>query len=185
MKYTFAILMLFIVLVGCSNQSQLSKDFSCSNLNNEDKSPKYNFHRNFKLMIPKFWKTELYYNKFQSEVFCADTVKQLTKTYILDASHNSGIIQFNEDYFSTNDSIVASNNLQITKSKTTLFQEKPCYWYVSEGVKKGFVYHQFNLTVLLSENTYFNTFVEIYGEDDVDERICNAISIIESVEFLQ
>ena len=185
MKYILQIGLLLIVLSSCSNQSELSRSFNCENSNNENKTIQKDFHNNFKLNIPISWKTELYYDNFQSEIFTADTVKQLTETYILDLSYNLGSVQFNDDYFFKNDSILSNRNLKIIKSKNILFQDKPSFWYVSKGVKNGYTYHQFNLTVVLSENSYFNSFIEVYGEDDVDSRICDAISIIENIEFLQ
>jgi hypothetical protein len=38
--------------------------------------------------------------------------------------------------------------------------------------------------VKISDNTYFNAYSEIYGEENIEERICKSIAIIETVEFL-
>ena len=185
MKHLLQIICLTLIFSSCSKQSELSKTFDCSNTNTEQKSAQYDFHKNFKLQLPTSWKTELYYNNFQSEIFSADTVKELTKTYILDASHNLGNIEFNDNYFIKNDSTLKVNNLTIIKSNSSFFKEKPSFWYVANGIKKGYAYHQFNLTVVLGEQSYFNSFIEIYGEEAINERLCDAISIIESIEFLQ
>ena len=185
MKYLLQIVFSILIFTSCSKQSELRKNFDCRNINTEQKSAQYDFHKNFKLNIPISWRTALYYDNSQSEIFSADTVKELTETYILDVSHNLGNIEFNDTYFVKNDSILNTNNLKIIKSNNNLFQEKPSFWYVAKGTKKGYVYHQFNLTVLLGEQSYFNSFVEVYGEEAVDERLCDAISIIENIEFLQ
>ncbi|MFD1293928.1 hypothetical protein ACFQ5N_08785 [Lutibacter holmesii] len=185
MKHLLQFLVLIMVLASCSKQSELRKNFNCNNINSEQKSEQYDFHKNFKLNIPSNWKTTLYYNNYQSEIISADTVKQLTNTYILDASYNLGTIEFSNKFHSKNDSILKAKNLKIIKSNTTLFQNKPSFWYVANGAKNGFDYHQFNITVLLSQNTYFNCYIEVYGDKNIDERFCDAISILENIEFLE
>ena len=176
---------LILTVISCSKQSELSKNFNCKNIELENTTPVSDFNKNFKLNIPSNWKTDLYYNKFQSEIFTADTTKQLTSTFILDGSFNLGKLHFNEDFYTKLDTILIAENLQKLKSANITFQSKPAFWYLAKGEKNNFTYHQFNLTVLLSENTYFNAYAEIYGEEAIENRICESIAIIESIEFLQ
>jgi len=77
------------------------------------------------------------------------------------------------------------NNLEKIKSGQILFQNKPALWYVVKGKKNGFPYHQFNLMVENTETTYFSVYSEIYGDKNIEERICESISIIDKIEFLQ
>ena len=83
------------------------------------------------------------------------------------------------------DSILAVSNLQKVKGETIQFKSKPAYWYLVTGTKKGFTYNQFNLMIKLSKETYFTAYSEIYGTDKVDERICESISLLDKIEFLQ
>ena len=142
------------------------------------------FKKNFRLNLPTSWKKDLYYDNFQSELFVADTTKQLTDTFILGTSFNSGKLNFDETYYKKNDSILIESNLQKLNFGNILFQSKPAFWYVAEGSKNNFKYHTFNLVLKLSENTYFNAYSEIYGEENIEDRICKSIAIIETVEFL-
>lgn len=185
MKSTLFILSLVLPLISCTEQSNLSKTFNCntSKLNNLEVYS--DFKQNFKIAIPTTWKTELYYNEFQSEIFTADTIKQLSETYILDAAFNYGNLEFNEDFYKKTDSILAVSNLQKVKDGTIEFKSKPAYWYLVTGTKKGFTYNQFNLIIKLSKDTYFTAYSEIYGTDNTDERICESISILDNIEFLQ
>ena len=137
MKYILQIGLLLIVFSSCSNQSELSGNFDCGNSNNENKTTLKDFNKNFKLNIPVSWKTELYYDNFQSEIFSADTVKQLTETYILDVSYKLGSVQFNDDYFFKNDSILSNKNLKIIKSKNILFQDKQVFGTCQKVLKMG------------------------------------------------
>jgi len=183
MKIILSILIV-IILISCSNQSELGEKFNCNNSDEENTSMVSDFKKNFRLKLPTSWKKDLYYDNFQSELFAADTTKQLTDTFILGSSFNSGNLNFDEFYYKKNDSILTESNLQKLNFENLLFQSKSAFWYVAEGSKNNFKYHTFNLVVKLSENTYFNAYSEIYGEENIEERICKSIAIIESVEFL-
>jgi len=176
---------LILTIISCSKQSELREAFNCNVDPAENTVAVYDFNKNFKLNIPNNWKTELYYDKYQSEIFTADTTKQLTSTFILDASFNLGALNFDEDFQKKTDSILTAKNLQKLKFGNVSFQSKPAFWYLAKGEKNNFNYHQLNLTVQLSENTYFNAYSEIYGEDHIEIRICEAIAILETIEFLQ
>jgi len=176
----------FIFLaISCSKQSKLSKNFNCDTAKIENTKVITDFNKNFNIHIPSSWKTKLYFNKYESEVFAADTIKELTESYVLGTSFNAGTLNFEANFHKKTDSILAINNLQIINSGDEHFQSKPTYWYVAKGLKNGFTYHQFNLTSKRSESTYFNAYAEIYGDDNINERICETISLLEKVKFLE
>jgi len=184
MKNTIIIIVLFSFL-SCSKQSKFSKIYNCNSTIIENTKAVIDFKKNFKLIIPTNWKTKLYFNENESEIFSADTLKQLTESFILGTSFNHGILNFDANFYKKTDSILTKNNLLIINSGNQSFQSKPAYWYVAKGSKNGFIYHQFNLTIKQSKNTYFNAYSEIYGANKINERICETISILEKIEFLQ
>ena len=94
-------------------------------------------------------------------------------------------MNFDADFHKKIDSVLIQNNLQILKSGNQSFQAKPTYWYIAKGFKNGFTYHQFSLTSKQSNNTYFIGYADIYGDTNINERICETISILEKIEFLQ
>jgi len=177
-------LVLFTFFINCKKQSELSKTFDCELAKTEKYLAINDFNNNFKIIVPSSWKTSLYYNDFQSEIFTADTTKQLTETFILDISYNLGELMINNDFVVKNDSILKSTNLQKVISRKDNFQLKQSYWFLVKGTKNNFPFHQFNIYVKLTENSYLNSYVEIYGENNIKERLCSAISIIEKIEFL-
>lgn len=185
MKNFFLFLVFIISFYSCSKQTPLAQKFNCSSSKIDELHEIYDFNKNFKLSLPTTWKTNLYYNKTESQIFAADTIKELTKSYILGTSFSFGTINFNEDYSKRIDSVLIANNLVKIDAGHHSFQTKKTDWYLVKGSKNGFVYHQFNLTVKLSENSYFNAYSEVYGDENIDERICESISIIENVKFLQ
>ncbi len=185
MKNYLFLLFVLTILSSCKKQSELSTIFNCKTVNLKNSSNYSDFKKNFKIAIPSSWKTELYYNEFQSEIFTADTTKQLTATFVLDASFNYGNLKFNDDFHKKTDSIIAVSNLQKINHGNLFFKEKPAFWYLVKGTKKGFNYHQFNLMAKLSEDTYFTAYTEVYGDFNVNERICESIAILDKIEFLQ
>ena len=185
MKKIVILFSFFSLLLSCNNTSELQKSFQCKPQKAMKSDYISDFNKNFKIKIPTNWKSNLYYNQFQSDLYAADTTKQLTDSFILETSFNQGELVFDDVFFTKTDSVLTATKLSKINSKTIQFQKKPAYWYLVTGEKKGFTYHQFNLLVKLSNTTYFSCNSAIYGENNVSERICEAISIINSVEFLQ
>lgn len=183
-RFLLNIILLFTV-ISCSKQSELSNVLDCETEKIENTKTILDFNKNFRIDIPTTWKTDLYYDKYQSELFTADTTKQLTSTYILDVSFNLGKLDFDNQFYKKTDSIIQISNFKKLKSGIIEFQSKPAHWYISKGFRNNFEYHQFNLTVQLSENTYFNAYTDVYGSENVEKRICESISLIETIEFLQ
>jgi len=186
MKNTLYLIFIILLFISCSKQTGLSKEFDCaSNLKIENAPAVSDFKQNFTLYIPSHWKTELYYNATSSEIFTADTTRQLSETYILDASFNLGEMKFDKEFIAKTDSLAILRSYEIIQHEISTFQSNASYWFVLKGTKNKFPYHQFNLTVKLSNNTYFNSYVEIYGNQNIEGRICEAISILERIKFLQ
>ena len=185
MKNFIISVLIVLAFCGCSKRSELSDIFNCKTKKLEDTKNISDFKKNFRLDIPISWKTELYYNSFQSEIFTADTTKQLTESFIFDVSFNLGELDFNDTFYKRTDSIITANNLQIIKSGNQPFQKMPAYWYLVKGTKKGFPFHQFNLMVKNSSNAYFSAYSEIYGDAHINERICESLGLLENIEFLE
>jgi hypothetical protein len=179
------ILLLSFILISCEKSPYLSSELDCDHQNYTDLKTYHDINKNFKLDIPSIWKTELYFSDYESEIFAADTTQQLTESYILDASYNSGRLNFDEVFYKNTDSISRLNNLSILNSGNESFQKKSTYWNILKGTKNRYPYHQFNLMVKLSRNSYFKGYSEIYGDSAVYVRICKSISIFESIEFLE
>ncbi len=185
MKYFAYLIPFFILFTSCTENSELNSIFNC-NVNSIEETKKVtDFKKNFSLDISTTWKTALYFDEFQSEIFTADTVKQLSDTFILDASFNFGKLEFDTDFHKKTDSLLARNNFLKINEGIISFHSKPAYWYLIKGTKKGFTYHQLNLMVIISNSTYFKAYTDIYGDDHINDRICSSLSILEKIEFLQ
>lgn len=177
--------LIFLLILACSKQSEIAKKMNCSPTIYKNTKQITDFNKNFTLNIPTNWKTELYFDNYQSEIFTADTLRQLSETFILAVSYNLGVLNFDKDFHHRKDSVLKANNLKIIDSGNQSFQSKPSFWYVSKGTKNNFEYHRFTVMTKLSENTYFSAYSEIYGNANIDQRICESISLLESIQFLE
>ncbi|OGS69991.1 MAG: hypothetical protein A3F91_08620 [Flavobacteria bacterium RIFCSPLOWO2_12_FULL_35_11] len=177
--------LIFLLISACSKQSDIAKKMNCSLTNYKNTKQITDFNKNFILKIPSNWKTELYFDNYQSEIITADTIKQLSDTFILSASFDMGTLNFDSDFHRRKDSALKANNLKIIDFGSQTFQSKPSFWYVAKGTKNNFAYHRFTVLTKISENTYFSAYSEIYGNSNINERICESISLLESIQFLE
>lgn len=176
----FSLLLIFIT--GCTKKLSLEDELVCSKLGSFSKATqRTDFQNNFKISIPNNWKYKLYYDDYQSAVFMADTIKQLTETFIIDVSWKYGALNLDASFETL---IQSKTSFQIIKSNFEEYKEFSSYWNVSKGIKNDFPYHVFNMFIQTSEEAYLEIKTEFYGEELVDERLCNAFEIINTLEFL-
>ena len=124
MKINFLFFVLILILASCKKQSELSKEFNCNSIELTNLKSYLDFKNNFKLYIPTYWKTNKYYSETQSDIFTADTTKQLTETFILNTSYALGTINFDADFLKKTDSIITQNNFKNNNQIWSLFQER-------------------------------------------------------------
>jgi hypothetical protein len=179
------LLILAVVLaVSCKSDHALQHIANCDPVPPEAAVKVYDFHRNFSLDLPEHWNINHFYDANKSELFAADTLVDLTDSFILDASFNKGGIAFNDSYFRLIRQEIEDNGWKIVDSGSLVYLGRIGYWHLVEGKKNGFDYTRFNLTLICSENDYFNTFTEIYGSDPKNERLCESLGILTSLTFI-
>lgn len=183
MKFKIVIFFFFLILAtSCTKKSVLETTFNCngSNISSKTKTLK-DIKKNFKISIPTTWKTKLYFDEFQSDVFAADTTNQLTKTYIIDASWKVGELILDASF---EDKIKEISKNKITFSKFENIQNKPSFWCITKDEKKNFEYHELKIYIKTSIDTYLEITTQIYGDTNVNDRICQAIKLIKTIEFI-
>lgn len=181
-KYIYLIVVV-ILLVSCSNTSSLGGSIECkSELSYATKS-KVDFRRNFKMKVPKHWKTQLYYDAQTSEIFIADTTKQLTNTFILSSSLVNSKLTIDSVFVKKHSQKMEQQQMYFVKGKSLRYKNKPAYWSIFQGVKSNRKIHQFSFFIEISNNSYFIANTDVYGTKNVEKRICESVSIIEEITF--
>lgn len=180
--FGFLYCMLFL---ACNSPSELELSNGCGADLPSDVVQKTDFKKNFRIKIPENWNTSHFYSPATSEMFVADTTKVLTESYIMQliyhdaeitmgSSLNSKIVAFNQ---ANHYSLVDSNQLQ--------FKNHPATFFTLHGKKNNFDVLIFDLYVKISETSYFNSKTEIYGNERIQERLCESLAILNSLDFVK
>lgn len=144
------------------------------------------FLKHFKLKVPKNWKSELYYDETQSRFYSADTSKQLTDTYIIDVTWHQGEIELNENFEQIIENDLKQNE-QLTPFKGGFgyFKDLTCYYSLAKGINSGFTYHYLQIYLKTNVDEYYHLTTKVYGDEFVEERLCESLSLFEGLTFLK
>lgn len=183
MKFKLILLLLLAVFFNsCNKKSELETSFKCQNsITDIELKEIKDVKKNFKINVPKSWKTELYFDEFQSAIFTADTTKQLSETFILDTTWKSGELILDE---SLEEKIKSNSDLTIINSKFENINDKPSYWHHSSGKKNNFDFNTLDVYIKTSIDSYILVSTQIYGNENVSQRICESIKLINTLEFM-
>jgi hypothetical protein len=181
--YRLLILLFLCLFLSCHKQTELAQQLNCKSKLSVPATKIEDFNKNFTINIPNNWKTELYFNKTDSDIYAADTTKELTKSYIINTSYTLGTLDFGKDFLNKIDSVNLAEKVSKTNAFFSNFNNKTSYWYLVKGEKNGFILTELNGYVYVSEKNYWRCSVSVYGEQEISERICEAIGILQSVNF--
>ena len=181
MKKTL-LLFLVTIVVSCNSKSQISKDLDCKPTRYSNLETIEDFKKLFTVQFPDNWKTNLYYDNNQSSIYTGDTTKQLTEAFLVDITHVSKELKLDDGFiqkFKTdllNDQLIESTSYQLK------FQEKESYYSRAQGKKGNYAYEICNLFIKINTDNYIHAKAEVYGDSLVNQRICNAMSLIEKIK---
>jgi len=186
MKYFLVFFILITTLISCNEKQTVSSAFDCTTTTRLTKTKAYkDVLSHFKIDMPKSWKTKLYYSEFQSEVYSADTTKQLTETYIADITWHQGELNFDEEFEQKiNEIIFEKEKLEIVQFGYADFLKHKSYYNLSVGKNTDITYHYLQIYMQYKNDVYYTFTTKIYGDDFVSERICASISLFKSIRFL-
>ena len=172
--------------ISSCNKNDIENTFDCESTTNFANTKEFtDVLKHFKIKIPKNWNTELYYDQYQSEVYSADTTKQLTDTFIIDITWHQGELALNKEF---EEKIVLNltvdENLSISSSGFVKFKKSRSYYNLSHGEQKGYPYHYLQIYSPYKDDQYYTFTTKIYGNDFVNERICSSISMFKKIKFI-
>ena len=177
------LLLVFVCLSACESKLKIVRELNCDPTSYSNLEKVEDFKKLFTVEFPDHWKTNLYYDSLQSSVYTADTTRQLTETFLIDITHvdsklildDEGIQKFEESI--KNQGFVTSDSYQF------IFQDLPSFYTRAKGKKRGFTYEVCNLFIQTGDAKYVHVKTEVYGDSLVDQRICNAFSLIEKIKI--
>lgn len=185
MKYKAAIVVIFLTLSACQN-SEFEKEFECDTPTTFTQTKTYkDVLKHFEIDIPNAWKTELYYDEYQSSLHTADTTKALRETFILDIAWHQGELILNKD-FEVRVAQNATRNLRLVPVKSGFgeYLGHPAYYHIATGKSDDLSWHYLEIYVQHKVDEYFTFTSKIYGNEFVSERICSSFSVFNEIAFL-
>ncbi|MEN8187832.1 MAG: hypothetical protein ABFR05_11950 [Bacteroidota bacterium] len=185
-KLNFALLLLIISINFSCKRNDVKEAFQCTSEYSFFNSNKtyQDVLKHFKIDIPQEWKTELYYDEFQSEIYSADTTKQLTESFIIDITWHQGELNFNRNFKRKVKKNLVEENLKTIRSGKGKFNDLPVYYNIAKGKYLSYEYHLLQLYVKSNVDEYYTFTSKVYGSESIDERICASVNLFEDIEFL-
>lgn len=186
MKKITLLIILSSVIISCK-KNDLKSEFDCasSTIPYETKELR-DVLKKFRATVPKDWKSQLYYDEYQSQLYSADTTRNLSEAYIIDISWHQGELVLDEFFDQkVKDTLAFKQQLSNIKSTLSRFKDKPCYWNLSKGKTGSHDYHFLQVYVKTEPDEYFTFTTKVYGDRNVDERLCESIAIYDKLEFIQ
>lgn len=184
MKRLIFLITLSLLLGSCKNDT-ISNNFDCNTTSHFTDSKKYHdVLRKFRVNIPKHWKTELYFDEYQSELYSADTTKELSESYIIDLAWHQGELVFDKEF----EEKILENLSEIERLETVVsgfskFKKRKAYYNLSVGKNTDITYHYLQIYMMYNVDSYYIFNSKIYGDDFVNERICESISLFQNIKF--
>ncbi|ARV05606.1 hypothetical protein BTO04_02335 [Polaribacter sp. SA4-10] len=185
MRFSILIFIAPLLFFSCKQQSEISSDFNCTTTAFNNLEEIVDVKKTFSVKFPKTWKTKLFYDAAQSSIFTADSAKQLTETLLLDITYINKSINFDNVFKLKQEQESLSKNLIQTTSKEIKLLNSPSYYTVSKGKKRTFTYQVCNVFIKLNKNNFILAKTDIYGDSLVQERMCEAFSLIEKIKITQ
>lgn len=176
MKHLFAFLIALSLLYSCNQKSELALYFNCNkDYGNYNLKTLSDINKNYSITFPDHWKSSLYFDEYQSDIYIADTTKSLTSTFILNISNKKGNLILDENFKTKLSSELNLQNLQLIKIDTFQYLETKSYFVHAIGNKNNYSYNLIEIYKPSDINTFFDVKIELYGDNQINERICEAI----------
>jgi len=186
MRYLVSMLLIVMLFTSCQN-SKFEREFDCNTPAEYTQTKTFkDVLSHFEIDIPKSWKTELYYDEYQSALYSADTTKQLRETYIIDITWHQGELVLNKD-FELKVEENATRNLKLIPVKSGFgdYLGHPAFYHIATGKSDDLSWHYLQIYVQHSIDEYYTFTAKIYGNEFVNERICSSFSLFNNISFLK
>ena len=184
MKQLFLFIGISLSLISCNKQSELSKTFKCKTTTLPDGIEVVDEYQNrFSIELPKSWKTELYNISNQSGIISADTTQLASNFYKLDVGIVNGNIDLSSSLHKQVEAIMKSNNLKTVQHTFLPYKTFDSYAHLAHGIQMNIPYYIFQYYIKLDNKKYLLIKSEFYGEDNIDNRFCESLALINTLKL--
>ncbi len=186
MRFFLAAILALSLLTTSCNQNNVQSALDCrGSIHFSDTKEMKDVMKKFQLNVPKTWKSNLYFDEYQSALYTADTTKELSETYIVDLAWHQGELLLDDNLDTKiKDLVQSKEQLETLKSGFSNFKNTPSYYNLSIGSAMQKTYHYLQIFTPTKVDEYYTFTVKIYGEEAVEERICESIALFENLTFL-
>lgn len=140
----------------------------------------------FQLEIPASWRRQLYVDQYASKLHCADTVKELNDTYIFNLSWQEGELTLDSLFtHGLKLNALQRNESKIISTKSFTTRNKPSYSIYSKYNSNGVLTHDMQLYITNKDNSFYRLSVLIFGYEQIEERLCEALNIFKTCKLLK
>lgn len=176
-----------LVLFSCRNKSVFPEELTSCKKKFLPENLEYvtDFKQNFSIGIPKHWNTKMYYDNFRSEIFSADTIKPISETFILQVSHIQSTIQINDTLIKSLDEKSIDHSRTHEMVKYHQFKDWEALIYASSGIENNLPLYIFQDYIKIDQDRFLLMKVDIYGSENVKERLCEALKLLEKVSIFE
>jgi hypothetical protein len=177
-----------LVFQSCQDKSSndISKVFKCKiNTKLSDLETTKDFKNNFSVSVPKYWNTKLYYDSKQSEIFSADTIKNLSESYIMDFSVINSEIKIDEKLQEKVAQKLQNNAMKTLQEKFYKFRNLDAYSNLSIGKSRELDLYVFQTYIKINKEKHLLIKTEYYGKEGFDKRFCESLALIDKIKILK
>ncbi len=182
------ILLLCLAISICScRKTAIESELGCDSAPKMGKTKEIrDILKKFKVVVPENWETQLYYDEYKSQIYAADTTKQLSETYILDIAWHQGELSLNDALAkSVKDTLQIREQMTTVKSGFGKFKKKESFWNLSQGKRSDRLYTFIQMYLKTDEDEYFLMTTKLYGNVDVDARLCESLALFDKVKIIE
>ena len=171
-------------LTSCKHSLQIPFDNECELIKDPNIEKVVDFKIRFSAELPKNWKINLYYDDVQSSIYAADTTKQLTEAILLDISFIDQKISLDDLFSLKQEQEHLQKRLIKTNTFTSFTDRKSIHHSIFKGNKEGFAYQKHIIHIKETEENFVMASIELYGDKNVEDRICKALRYLESIKLV-
>lgn len=176
------VLISLVTFASCSKNDDIFKNYNCKTESIPTKQVLDAFLQ-FSLEIPKNWKTNLYIDQNTSIFATADTTKQLSETFLIKVSKIPAQLTLNQATTDTIKSELTKNQWHINSLQKGIFKKFNALLITSQKQPSNIKTSALHLYFSAENQHYFEIEIQCFGDKNTDERFCQAVKIINSLNI--